>query len=178
LIYFLAATEKGLGPSFVLAAIDAQGQGLLGQLLQMFILPKTRQIKGREQVIVTIVGITRLLTELADLQSGQYSRFWPEMVTAMIQLRQAEVDPVINDDEIEEVDFEETGFQATYAKLTVAGLASVEVVPFPNVDDAVKNFVVKLANADNALGGALLSRIRNEVGPQEKGVLIGWGVAV
>jgi len=144
----------------------------------MFILPKTRQIKGSHQIIVAIVGITRLLTELQDLQSGQYVRFWPEMVTAMIQLRQAEVDPVIGGDEIEEVDFEETGFQATYAKLVVAGLTSVEVVPFPSVDESVKNFVVKMTAADGALGGALLGRIRNEVAPQEKAVLAGWGLAV
>jgi exportin-2 (importin alpha re-exporter) len=179
LIYFLAAAEKrGMGPSFVVAAVDAQGPGLLGQLLQMFILPKTKQIKGRDQVIVTIVGITRLLTESQELQVGQYARFWREMLTAMIQLRQAEVDPVIPDDEIEEVDIEETGFQATYAKLAVAGLASVEVVPFPSVDEAVKNFVVKLTAADAALGGALLGRIRNEFAAQEKAVLAGWGVAV
>jgi len=77
LIYFLAAGEKdGLGPGFVQTAIDQQGQRLFGQLLQMFILPKTPQIKGREQVIVTIVGATRLLTELPALQSGEYSRFW------------------------------------------------------------------------------------------------------
>lgn len=77
LIYFLAAIDKpGLGPPFPHAAIDQQGPGLFGQLLQMFIIPKTPQIKGREQLITTIVGITRLLTELPDLQSGQYARFW------------------------------------------------------------------------------------------------------
>jgi exportin-2 (importin alpha re-exporter) len=77
LIYFRAAAEKkGLGPAFVQAAIDQQGQRLFGQLLQMFIIPKTSQIKGREQVIVTIVGVTRLLIELPALQSGEYSRFW------------------------------------------------------------------------------------------------------
>jgi hypothetical protein len=57
-------------------ALDTQGQGLFGQLLQMFILPKTPQIKGRDQIVVSIVALTRFLTELPDLQSGQYSRFW------------------------------------------------------------------------------------------------------
>ena len=77
LIYFLAAVDKpGLGPTFAEAALEQQGQGLFGQLLQMFVLPKTPQIKGREQVIVTIVGATRFLTEFTNLQSGQYSRFW------------------------------------------------------------------------------------------------------
>ena len=76
-MYFLAAVEKpGLGPTFAQAAIDQQGSGLFGQLLQMFLLPKTPQIKGRDQVITTIVGITRFLTELPDLQSGQYARYW------------------------------------------------------------------------------------------------------
>jgi len=77
LIYFLSAVERhGLGPSFVQAAIEQQGPGLFGQLLQMFIIPKTAQIKGTEQVIVSIVGITRILTENADIQSGQNARFW------------------------------------------------------------------------------------------------------
>ena len=77
LIYFVSAVDKpGLGPSFAMSALEQQGQGLFGQLLQMFILPKTAQVKGRDQIILTIVGITRFLTELTDLQSGQYSRFW------------------------------------------------------------------------------------------------------
>jgi exportin-2 (importin alpha re-exporter) len=77
LIYFLAAVEKAqLGPAFVQAALDQQGTGLFGQLLQMFVLPKTPQIKGREQIITTLVGITRFLTESKELQSGQYARFW------------------------------------------------------------------------------------------------------
>ena len=77
LIYFLAAVEKqGLGPTFVEAALEQQGQGLFGQLLQMFIIPKTPQIKGRDQIIITIVGATRFLTELRSLQSGQDARFW------------------------------------------------------------------------------------------------------
>lgn len=96
----------------------------------------------------------------------------------MVQLRQATMGPIIPTDEIEEVDIEETGFQATYAKLVVAGPPSVQVVPFTNVDDAVRDFVAKLAAADSSVGGALVGRIRNEVPPETKAVLTGWGVAV
>ena len=77
LLYFLAAVEKpGLGPAFVQSALEQQGQGLFNQLLQMFILPKTAQVKGRDPIIVTIVGITRFVTELTDIQTGPSSRFW------------------------------------------------------------------------------------------------------
>ena len=77
LIYFLSAVDKpGMGPSFAMSALETQGQGLFGQLLQMFILPKTPHIKGRDQIVVSIVGITRFLTELPELQSGQFARFW------------------------------------------------------------------------------------------------------
>jgi hypothetical protein len=100
------------------------------------------------------------------------------MLSALVALRQAEVDPVISTDEIEEVDIEETGFQATYTKLAVAGLPTVQLVPFATVDDAVRNFVEKMAAADGIVGGALVGRIRNEVTPDVKGVLAGWGVAV
>lgn len=96
----------------------------------------------------------------------------------MIQLRQAEIDPVIQSDEIEDVDIEETGFQATYARLAVAGLPSVQVVPFVSVDDAVKNFVVKLTAADSSVGGALGGRIRNEIPAEAQTVLAGWGVTL
>jgi DUF1009 family protein len=76
-MYFLAAVDRpSLGPAFVQTTLDSQGAGLFGQLLQMFIIPRTAQIKGREEVTVTIVGITRFLTESVDLQSGQYARFW------------------------------------------------------------------------------------------------------
>jgi hypothetical protein len=100
------------------------------------------------------------------------------MLSAMIQLRQAEVDPSIPIDEIEEVDVEEIGFHATYTRLAVAGLPSMEVVPFSSVDDAVKNFVAKLAAADGVVGRALIGRIRNELAPDAKAALAGWGVAI
>jgi len=100
------------------------------------------------------------------------------MLTVMVQLRQAEVEPTIPMDEIEDVDIEESGFHATFARLAVAGLPSVDLVPFATVDDAVKNFVIKLAAADGGLGGALMGRIRNEVSPDIKAILAGWGVAI
>jgi hypothetical protein len=99
------------------------------------------------------------------------------MVTALVHLRQADVDPIITTDEIEDVDIEETGFQATYTKLAVAVLPNVQVVSFASVDDAVRNFVEKLAVADSAVGGALVGRIRGEVPPDVKVILASWGVA-
>jgi len=100
------------------------------------------------------------------------------MLTAMVQLRQVEVELIIPTDEIEDVDIEESGFHATFARLAVAGLPSVDLVPFATVDDAVKNFVIKLAAADGGLGGVLVGRIRNELSPEVKGILAGWGVAI
>lgn len=100
------------------------------------------------------------------------------MLVALIQLRQEAADPTVPSDEIEDVDIEEMGFQATYTRLAVAAPPSVEVVPFRTVDETIKNFVVKFAAADNATGGALLGRIRNELPPEAKAVLAGWGIAV
>jgi hypothetical protein len=100
------------------------------------------------------------------------------MLTALVQLRRAEIDPGVPSDEIEDIDIEETGFQATFTKLAVAALPTVEMVPFSTVDDTVKNFVVKFAAADSTMGGALVGRVRNEVPPQMKAILADWGLAV
>lgn len=94
----------------------------------------------------------------------------------MIQLRQTGIDLTITTDEIEDIDIEEIGFQATYAKLAVAGLPPVDSVPFASVDDAVKHFVVKLAAADAAVQGALVRRIRSELPQEAIAGLAGWGV--
>jgi hypothetical protein len=102
----------------------------------------------------------------------------PELLTALIQLRQAKIEGAVGDDEIEDIDIEESGFQATYTKLAVAGLPNLEVVPFTTVDDAVKDFVVKLTVADNALRGALTRRIRNEIPAEGVTLLKGWGLSV
>jgi CAS/CSE protein, C-terminus len=100
------------------------------------------------------------------------------MLTAMIALRQAEIDPAVPADEVEDIDIEEMGFQATYARLAAAGLPSVQVVPFSSVDDAVRDFVIKFSAADAANGGALTARIRDEMSPEAKSVLPAWGVPV
>jgi len=100
------------------------------------------------------------------------------MLVSLIQLRQEAVDPTVVSDEIEDVDIEEMGFQATYTRLAVAAPPSVDMVPFKTIDEATKNFVVKLVAADGASGGALLGRIRNEVPPEARQVLVGWGVGV
>ena len=100
------------------------------------------------------------------------------MLTALVQLREAEIDPGVPSDEIEDIDIEETGFQATFSKLAVAALPTVEMVPFSTVDDTVKNFVVKFAAADSTVGGALVGRVRNEVSTEMKVILAEWGLAV
>jgi ribosomal protein L12E/L44/L45/RPP1/RPP2 len=100
------------------------------------------------------------------------------MLVALIQLRQEAVDPTVPTDEIEDIDIEEMGFQATYTRLAVAAPPSVEMVPHKSVDEAIKNFVVKLAAADGAAGGALFGRIRNEVPPEARQVLAGWGISM
>jgi hypothetical protein len=99
-------------------------------------------------------------------------------LTALIQLRQAKIEAAVGDDDIDDIDIEESGFQATYTKLAVAGLPSLEVVPFKTVDDAVKNFVVKMAAADRAVGRALTGRIRNEVPREGVNFLKSWGLGV
>jgi len=101
------------------------------------------------------------------------------MLTAIVQLRQADIDPsVLDGDEIEDFDIEETGFQATYARLVVAAAPTVEIVPFTTVDEVVNNLVVKLAAADGVVGGVLTNRIRREVRPEVAQVLASWGVSL
>jgi len=102
----------------------------------------------------------------------------PEMLTAMIALHQAEINPTVPTDEVEDIDIEEMGFQATYAKLAASGLPSVQIVPFASVDEAVRNFVVKLSAADAANRGSLTAKIRNEMSPETKSVLPAWGVPI
>jgi hypothetical protein len=100
------------------------------------------------------------------------------MLGAMIALRESQIDPAVPTDEIEDVDIEESGFQATYASLSVAPAPVVEVVPFASVDDAVKDFVAKLLVKDSALGGALIARITKELPPEVLGILRSWGLGV
>jgi len=102
----------------------------------------------------------------------------PEMLSAMVALHQAEIDPAVAHDEVEDIDIEEIGFQATYARLAASGLPSVQIVPFASVDEAIRNFVVKLSAADAASGGSLTAKIRNEMAPETKSVLPTWGVPI
>ena len=88
------------------------------------------------------------------------------------------MDGAVGEDDIEDIDIEESGFQATYTKLAVAGLPSLEVVPFTTVDDAVKNFVVKMTAADSVVGGALFGRIRSEIPAGGVNLLKSWGLAL
>jgi len=101
------------------------------------------------------------------------------MVIALIKLRLAESEvAVTEDDEIEDVDFEEQGFQATYARLAVAAPAPVDVVPFRTVHDATKNFVARFMVVDSALGGLLLQYLREKVPSDLKPSLSVWGIPI
>jgi hypothetical protein len=97
------------------------------------------------------------------------------MLIAMIHLRQADVASVAPTDEVEDIDIEEMGFQATYTRLAAAALPSVQVVPFSSVDEVVRNFVVQFSAVDAMNGGALTARIR-EMSPEVKSILSGWGI--
>src|SRR5580704_13796988 len=84
------------------------------------------------------------------------------MLLALVNLREAYTEVAITEDE-DEIDFEESGFQATYTKLIVAASPNVDVVPINTVDDAIKNFVARFVAVNVSMQGNLLRKAKNEL---------------
>jgi len=132
---FLALDKQPGGPNAVIDAFDALQPGLFSQMLTLVVLPELQKIADPKDRKTCAIGLTRLLTQSDKMLADPYVSMWPTVLTALFKLLELPQDLAgDNLDDLYTLDLEESGYQASFAKLATA--APVKEDLFPSITDS------------------------------------------
>ncbi|KAI9288300.1 putative importin-alpha export receptor [Umbelopsis sp. AD052] len=134
---FLALDKQPGGPDVVIEAFDALQPSLFAQMLNLVVLPELQKVAEPKDRKTCAIGLTRLLTQSDKMMAEPYVGLWPTIFTALIKLLELPQDLAGDDlDELYNLDLEESGYQATFAKLATAAPVKEDAfasIPEPTV---------------------------------------------
>lgn len=120
--------------------IDGIQPKMFGMVLEKLYMPDLQKVSGQQDKKICAVGVVKLLTDCPAMLQQDYSKFWPQLLQALIGLFELPEDDSIPDDE-HFVDIEDTsGYQTAYSQLVFAGKKSYD--PCEEVAD-VKLYLAK-----------------------------------
>ncbi|BGP55866.1 hypothetical protein JCM8202_002291 [Rhodotorula sphaerocarpa] len=120
-IAFAAAIQKNdLTPDQVIGFVDGVQPGLFGQVLPV-LLPEVQKVPMKDRKLVA-VGLSNLLTKSPALLNEPNVRAWTPTLEALLKLFNSPMPLAKNTsaadaDEVDVVDPEDVGYQASYSKL-------------------------------------------------------------
>lgn len=104
-------------------------------MLTLVVLPELQKIADPKDRKTCAIGLTRLLTQSDKMLADPYVSMWPTVLTALFKLLELPQDLAgDNLDDLYTLDLEESGYQASFAKLATA--APVKEDLFPSITDS------------------------------------------
>ncbi|KAI9143350.1 karyopherin Kap109 [Paraphysoderma sedebokerense] len=185
--FFVALEKENVNPQFVIDIVESIQPGLYLQLHKTFVLPEVKNIVGRSDRRIVGVAFTKLLTMteylLQDLEIWfvwwfpmssipvNYTHTYVPINTdrsatlfaAIEHFKNSAADLEKADAEEDQIlaDLEETGYQATYSKLSSVGAFKID--PCPNVTDARGYFTQRVQEFVGNQPGKIQAIVQNHV---------------
>jgi exportin-2 (importin alpha re-exporter) len=136
LLFTMAVNVDGLGPDYVISAIEEIQPQLWSQILVNFIVPQVPKMPHKDRKVAA-VGLIRMLTQSTIMLTPPSAQSWPPAFVSVIKLFSEPQYLAKSKDEeqstgITEIDFEEqtAGYQAAYSRLAAADGAPVDPVAY------------------------------------------------
>ncbi|KAG9074562.1 importin-alpha export receptor, partial [Ceratobasidium sp. UAMH 11750] len=123
----MAVQRDGLGPDFVIGAVETIQAGLWSQILTHVLLPEVPRTLARDNKLVS-VGLTRMLVHSQQSVQPPAANAWPRALEAVIglfgapTLTKSKDEVQTSDDAVTAIDYEEqgVGYQAGFSRLAAS----------------------------------------------------------
>ncbi|KAF7309671.1 Importin N-terminal domain-containing protein [Mycena indigotica] len=141
MLYCMAVNIDGMGPDYVVATMEEIQAGLWGQILKNIVVPQLALMPQKDRKL-TVVALTRLLTQSSRMTQPPYTELWPATYTSLAQLLKSQylagaTTNTKNSSEsgptgMTEVDQEEqtAGYQAAYSRLAASEATEIDPVSY------------------------------------------------
>ncbi|KAG1767590.1 CAS/CSE protein [Suillus placidus] len=136
LLFTMAVNVDGLGPDYVISAIEEIQTQLWSQILVNFIVPQVPKMPHKDRKVAA-VGLIRMLTQSTIMLTPPNAQSWPPAFVSVIKLFSEPQYLAKSKDEeqstgITEIDSEEqtAGYQAAYSRLAAADGVPVDPVAY------------------------------------------------
>ncbi|QRV98526.1 exportin-2 [Ceratobasidium sp. AG-Ba] len=136
----MAVQREGLGPDFVIGAVETIQAGLWTQILTHVLLPEVQRTIARDTRVVA-VGLVRMLVHSQRSVQPPAASAWPRALEAVIALfgaptlTKSKDEVQTSDDAVTAIDHEEqgAGYQAGFSRLAASEGDKVDIVSYaPN----------------------------------------------
>ncbi|KAG8695927.1 importin-alpha export receptor [Ceratobasidium sp. 395] len=133
----MAVQREGLGPDFVIGAVEAIQAGLWSQILTHVLLPEVPRTLARDNKLVS-VGLTRMLVHSQRSVQPPAADAWPRALEAVIALfgaptlTKSKDEVQTSDDAVTAIDYEEqgAGYQAGFSRLAASEGDKTDLVAY------------------------------------------------
>ncbi|CAG9813279.1 unnamed protein product [Phaedon cochleariae] len=144
---------------------------MFGMVLEKLFIAELQKISGSIERKIVACGVTKLLCECPEMYTGNYQKYWPQLLQALLSFFEMPRDEsTLPDDHFIEVDDTPT-YQSASAKLNFA--SSTPNDPLQAVTEPRQYLVQSLANLGNSQPGRISSFISN-TNSQSQTILQGY----
>jgi exportin-2 (importin alpha re-exporter) len=172
--YYLVASldESGYGADFFIRNADSVQEGVYVQLYLLIILPTTQQLVRPLDRKLSVVALTKTLTDSQAFAQKYSKSGWGKSCEALLKLLENPPMPTAADDVVVEVDVDDLSFGVGFTPLNTCKKQPLDY--WPAVTD-VKSWVGSyLKAADARHGGQIAQYVNQRLSPEAKSVLVSY----
>ncbi|KAJ3343061.1 importin-alpha export receptor [Gonapodya sp. JEL0774] len=168
-----AMRKEGFGPDDFITTFDALQPNLFHTILNQIVLPElsTGEMMRLDDRNLIVVGMTNLLGQSARMKQEPYSGDWPGVITEIIRILKIPVasgggHTVDIDDDLQLLEAEETGYQASYSRLATVGKLKRDPLSAAGISDVRTYFATEMRNIavnDRAIFAAAVAKLPSDV---------------
>ncbi|KXS18851.1 Cse1-domain-containing protein [Gonapodya prolifera JEL478] len=169
----LAMLKDGFGPNELITAFDTLQPNLFHTLLNQVVLPElsSGEVLRPDERQLIVVGMTNLLTRSPRMKTEPFVSNWPGVISEIVRILQIPVASGAGanadvDDELQLLEIEETGYQASYSRLATVGKLKRDPLAAAGITDVSVYFATqlrKLAAEDRTLFLGAVSKLPKDV---------------
>ncbi|BFY99292.1 hypothetical protein BsWGS_02332 [Bradybaena similaris] len=120
LVFFCLFAVK-FGAASLVELVDGIQPKMFSMVIERLFLQDLQKVSGSTSKKICAVGVTKVLTEVDSMLSGEYTALWPRLLQALIGLFELPEDDSLPDDE-HFIEIDDTpGYQTSYSQLAYAG---------------------------------------------------------
>lgn len=120
IIVFFSLYATQYSPKQLISTIDEIQAQMFGMVLEKLFITELQKVCGNTERKIVACGVTKLLCESPEMVNGQYGKYWPLLLQALISFFEMPTDEsTLPDDHYIEIE-DAPSFQTTNAKLSFA----------------------------------------------------------
>ncbi|XP_060521599.1 exportin-2 [Cylas formicarius] len=159
LIVFFSLFSVKYSPNELISIVDGIQTQMFGMVLEKLFIAELQKVTGNVERKIVACGVTKLLCDCPEMCTGNYQKYWPQLLQALLMFFEMPPDETfLPDDHFIEVD-DTPAYQTSNAKLNFANSSKSD--PLLGISEPREFLAQSLANLASSMPGRIVTLISN-----------------